>query len=799
MKHLFKLILLLFPFVAMASEENPDAFGIIKGQVLTSDGEPAPGVTVQVVERKKGEITNVDGQFQIRRLPAGSYTVQISLIGYETLSETVIVEENKTSIVNFRLKASNKELQTVEVTAINKFGNRESKNISRLPIRNLENPQVYSVINKDLLKEQIVTSFDDALKNAPGLNKLWSSTGRGGDGTGYYSLRGFTVQPKVVNGVAGASNGSPDPANIERIEVIKGPSGTLFGSSVTSFGGLINIVTKKPHEGFAAEVSYTGGSYGLNRITADVNTQLDSLGKALFRLNAAYHNEGSWQDAGFKKSFFIAPSLTYKVSDRTTLDLRAEISQSDATNIPSYFLTRNSALKTFTPDEMNIDFSRAWTSNDISMKNPVMNVYGVLTNKLGKSWTSETNVSTSVRKSDGYYIYLSVLPGDTSLGRSISKQDATSTFVDIQQNFIGDFKIGSLRNRVVIGLDYLSNKTNNNNSPYISFDTVNTNRADARYTRLTESAVTARFAGASNSRTISETNTYSAYVSDVLNVTEQLNVMASLRVDYFENKGTYNAATNITPSASKYYQTAFSPKFGAVYEILKNKLSVFGNYMNGFQNVAPATQPDGSVSTFKPQQANQWEAGVKGELLGGRISGSISYYDIYVTNITVPDPNKAAGFTIQDGNISSKGFEAEVTANPVNGLNIIAGYAYNDAINDKTTADIKDRRPVSSGPKHQANAWISYKLGNVNEVLNGLGMGFGGNYGSENIITNNTVTGQFKLPSYVVMNASVFYDKPKYRLGLKLDNVANERYYSGWTTVEVNMPRRFSGNVTFKF
>ncbi|MCH5690422.1 TonB-dependent receptor plug domain-containing protein [Niabella sp. W65] len=72
--------------------------------------------------------------------------------------------------------------------------------LSKMPLLNLENPQVYNVISKDLMKEQVVVTFDDALKNAPGVNRLWSSTGRPGDGAGYFSMRGFSVQPTMING-----------------------------------------------------------------------------------------------------------------------------------------------------------------------------------------------------------------------------------------------------------------------------------------------------------------------------------------------------------------------------------------------------------------------------------------------------------------------------------------------------------------------------------------------------------------------------------------------------------------------
>lgn len=270
--------------------------------------------------------------------------------------------------------------------------------------------------------------------------------------------------------------------------------------------------------------------------------------------------------------------------------------------------------------------------------------------------------------------------------------------------------------------------------------------------------------------------------------------MLSLRVDRFDNRGTRNFTTGVI--TGNYAQTAYSPKLGLVYEVIKDNLSIFGNYMNGFQNVNATTQPDGTVSAFKPQQANQWELGVKSELMSGKLTASLSFYDIYVSNVTRPDPLRA-GFTVQDGNISSKGFEADIVANPLPGLNILLGYSYNNSKNEKTDSLIINRRPVSAGPEHLANAWISYKL--EQGPLKGIGLGVGGNYASENIITNGAKTGQFILPEYTVVNASVFFEQPKFRIGLKLDNVMNKEYWSGWTTVEPQMPRRFAANFIFRF
>jgi iron complex outermembrane receptor protein len=98
---------------------------------------------------------------------------------------------------------------------------------------------------------------------------------------------------------------------------------------------------------------------------------------------------------------------------------------------------------------------------------------------------------------------------------------------------------------------------------------------------------------------------------------------------------------------------------------------------------------------------------------------------------------------------------------------------------------------------HLANAWISYTV--MSGTLKGLGIGVGGNYAGENIITNDLRTGEFTLPAYAVFNGSIFYEANRYRLALKMDNIANETYYGGWSTVERQMPRRFSASVAFKF
>ena len=278
-----------------------------------------------------------------------------------------------------------------------------------------------------------------------------------------------------MNGLPALTHGSPDPANIEAIEVMKGPSGTLYGSSLISYGGLINIVTKKPYDGFGGELTYLTGSYGLNRITADVNTPLDHEGKVLLRVNTAYHTQNSWQDAGYRKSFFLAPTLSYQASDRLSFLVVAELMQNEQTNQTMLFLNRSSQL-TFTDiDDMPYDPKRSYTSNNLPVKNPAYSLQAQMNYKLSSAWTSQTAVSRSLTKALGYYSYLyetintntvTYLPNGAVFARYVSDQNATTDVTDIQQNFIGDFKVGSLRNRMVVGFDFMQRNYINNSTGY---------------------------------------------------------------------------------------------------------------------------------------------------------------------------------------------------------------------------------------------------------------------------------------------------------------------------------------------
>lgn len=676
----------------------------------------------------------------------------------------------------------------------NEYRVESSKTVSKLPLKDIENPQVYNSISSKVLEDQVVTNFNDALKNATGVTRLWESTGRGGDGAEFYTMRGFSVQPTMVNGMSSISNGALDPSNIETLEVIKGPSGTLFGGNLISYGGLINITTKKSYETFGGQISYTNGSYGLNRVTADINTPLSK--ELLLRVNTAYHSQNSFQDAGFTKSLFIAPSVEFKASDRLTFKINTELKSAESANAPMLFLSRFAQLSFTDLTLFETNYKKSFTSNDLSIKNPSFGLQSFMEYKLSDKWTSQTILSKSNTKSDGYYHYLWDSSNGDQFTRYISKRNGETNATDIQQNFIGDFQIASLRNRFIIGFDYLNKQISNSSTGWVGHGIVSLkNGTDSGI--LTQQAVDNTLATSAETISTAETKIASGYVSDVINILPNLSTLLSVRVDNFSGLPSTYAPEEVKD------QTTISPKLGIVYQPIMNKVSIFANYMDGFSNIDPAevSEIDGSNPTMKiydPEHATQWEVGAKTNLYKDKISLTASYYNIVVDNKVMSDPTNPNN-SIQGGEVESKGYELSLVATPINGFNILTGYSHNDSevTKDAPDAGYLGLRPEEAGPENLFNFWANHTI--QQGALKNFGLGIGANYASEHKTLNRSTTGTFTLPAYTVYNTVLSYNASKYSLNLKLDNITNQKVYTGWSTVSPQSLRSISLALNVKF
>ena len=783
---------LVFLFLLISETYTSAQTGSVKGQVYTSDGQVAEFVTVGIKDLQAGTLTDSKGNFRLRKVPFGKHTLHVQLVGYSAIEQQIDVN-GETTVPAISLKENAQVLQEVLIKGnTNRFAQKESEYVARLPLKNIENPQVYNVVSKEIMQEQIVTDYKSAFKNIPGANSgvSHSSNGR------YMNItRGFNLGNAARNGLGTSSVAEIDPANLERIEAIRGPSGTLYGASLSTFGGLFNRVTKKPFETFKGNVSFTTGTWNLNRFTADINTPLNEEKRVLLRLNTALHSEKSFQDAGFSKTYLVAPSLSIKINDRLSVLFDAELYGRKGTNIYGNTIS-STKVTASSADQLKIGYSQSFTNNSIIASTRTQNLYSQVNYKINSQWTSQTNIGTSLVEFEFPALTLNTIT-DSMATRNIWDQFTRQVATQIQQNFIGDFTIGNMRNRIVAGLDYSSVNYDFPNTRGAVYDTVNFVRPGKRYAAISINDIKNKVATVTtNSGSAAKYNYLAAYVSDVFNLAENLMVMLSLRVDRFDNEDSYTYSTNVSSGAFK--KTALSPKLGIVYQPVKDKVALFANYMNGYQFVAPVNQPNGTVSNFKPQFANQLEGGVKLDLLENKISATLSYYDINVVNLVRTDmerePVNGNRFSVQDGNQTSRGLDFELIINPVNGLNVLAGYAYNSSLLAKANENVNGRRPTNSGAKNTANVWASYKV--MSGAIKGLGLGAGVNHSGEQFVINNT-TREFVVPAYTVVDATVFYDQAGYRIGVKLDNLNNEHYWN--TSLQPQTPRRFSASLVVKF
>nr|WP_315027585.1 TonB-dependent receptor [uncultured Chryseobacterium sp.] len=714
------------------------------------------------------------------------------------------------SMLTFAQKKDSANTKSIDEVIINNYVKKDSDYSNKMPLKAIEDPQVFSSIARSVLENQTIFTVDDAYRNVTGIQKMWTATSRAGDGGSFIVLRGFPSNNSMRNGLVSPVTTTIDAINIERLEVLKGPSGTLYGSNVASYGGLINRITKKPYEKFEGQVSLFGGSYNTYRAQADVNTPLTKDNKLLFRINTAYTNEGNFQKTDAKNTYFaFAPSLTYNVNDKLQFNVEYEMFNTRAVGEPFFFYLTPGNLGGIDNmkdlEKKGLNYKESYLGNDLYTTARVNNIFGQVNYKINDHIKSSTNINSSSSYSDGFGPYFAArVDANNNLlvdRNDQATRDSRKSYFQVQQNFNFDFTFrNGMRNRTVAGFDYLKTK---DRSRYIylasgNFDSVPATGGDySGFNGTTLGNLYNDPNKVGHFDSDGDLNTYSGYISNVFTPIEGLNIVLGLR---YENNNAKEGKYFMS-SVDPYNQSAWSPKAGLVYQIIKDKLSIFGNYQNSFKsNGYFTTDLVGSIALSDPERANQFEGGFKANLINGKINASVSYYDIRVKNMLVATGQfTGAGKSVQTqaGEIQSKGVELEINAYLIKGFSLIGGLSYND------TKDVATGlRPATAGSPWLANFNASYQF--VDGNLKGLGFGLGGNFANANKIFNQldpatSRVSTFTLPKYFVMNANAFYDARKFRIGVKVDNFTSQHYWIGYTTANPQKLINILGSVTYKF
>ncbi|QYO63696.1 TonB-dependent siderophore receptor [Leptolyngbya sp. 7M] len=262
---------------------------------------------------------------------------------------------------------------------------------------------------------------------------------------------------------------------------------------------------------------------------------------------------------------------------------------------------------------------------------------------------------------------------------------------------------------------------------------------------------------------INTTNNIGIYLQDLISFTDNLKLLIGGRFDFID----YESINLLAAETTSLYDDAFSPRIGIVYQPIET-VSLYASYTRSFTPNLFSRTVDGS--RLDPERGTQYEIGVRSEFLDGRLSATLAAYQITKSNVAVDDPDNP-NFSIQTGEQRSRGIELDIAGEILNGWNVIASYAYTDAIISRDTSPLEGNQ-LRGVPEHSASLWTTYEIQEGD--LQGLGFGIGAFFSdSRQGDSSNT----FQLPSFVRTDAALYYRRPSFQVALNIKNLFDVQYF----------------------
>ncbi|MEM8612956.1 MAG: TonB-dependent siderophore receptor [Cyanobacteria bacterium P01_H01_bin.105] len=648
------------------------------------------------------------------------------------------------------------------------------------PLREI--PQSIQVIPQEILEDQQVIRLGEAVRNASGV----VSSSRDPRGPRFI-LRGFNSGAilrdgfRLLNG-GGGNVGYQELSNIEQIEVLKGPASILSGALEP--GGAINLVTEQPLSEPTYELSLRAGNRELIEPSIDLSGPLTEDGRLLYRLNALYRNEDFYRD--FNKPverFFIAPIVSWAVSDRT--DITLELEYSNETR-PSDF----AGLPAIGDRIADVPFDRVTgePENDES-RNEFLRAGYRLEHRFSDSW----QLNNSFR-------YIDYSNEFAANGPIQAVNEAAGDFFriwvqggqpyesyELQTNVVGEFTTGSIDHTLLAGVDLYRRDAESlqriDFTPQPLFNIFNPVYGIPRPDSF-DDPVPRTSKG--------RTDNLGLYVQDQVTLLDNLFLLAGIRYDAVSQE-TERFDLGTTNSNN---EDAFTPRVGLVYQPVED-LSLYTSYSTSF-NPNSSTDRDGNV--LEPERGEQFEIGARAELLDGRLTANLALFNITKQNVATGDSNNLPGdnFSISTGEQRSQGVELDIIGEVLPGWNLVANYAYTDADITKDNNGFEDNR-LFGVPEHNVNLWSSYEIQQGD--FEGLGFGIGFNYISDRFGDNDN---SFVLEDYFLTNAAISYQRDNWRAALNFRNVFDVNYIDSSEGMRVfeNRPGEgftLVGSVSFEF
>ncbi|MHC5738012.1 TonB-dependent siderophore receptor [Nostoc sp.] len=614
-------------------------------------------------------------------------------------------------------------------------------------------PQSIQVIPQQVIKDQQITRISDAVRNVSGVTPQGGYAGA----TDNYNIRGFTTYDNLRNGFSAQDN-FVNPTNIERLEVLKGPASVLYGQFEP--GGVVNYITKQPLSEPYYSAEFTAGSFSTYRPSIDISGPLNSDKTLLYRLNAAYENSGSFIDFGNQEVLAIAPALSYKIGDATTLTLEYEYLKLDRTYYDGLL-----------PDPIvfQAPISRFLGEPGDRFSKETHSVFLNVNHRFSENIRLRSGFSVTLDDSEESEFRPNSIDAD---GRTVQRRFAAGPAYlqnySLQNDLIGNFSTGSIQHQVLVGLEW--NKYINGYD-YLRSSTALTPTINL-FNPVYGASPPSEFDEAA-SRDRFERNTIALYLQDQVTLLPNLKLLVGGRYDFIHRKNRSQQLDSFgrdpidDATVERLYDEAFSPRVGIVYQPLP-PISIYASYSRSFN---PSSSQTVDRTQLPPERGTQYEVGIKGELIKDRLSATFAAYDITKQNVATTDPDNS-DFSIPIGEVKSRGLEFDVSGKILPGWNVIASCFVNDAFVSVGDENNPVGDSLINAPGTGGSLWTSYEI--QSGGMRGLGFGGGVFYTGDH---EATLPNTFKIPSYVRADATIFYKRDNWRVGLNFKNLFNTQYY----------------------
>lgn len=621
-----------------------------------------------------------------------------------------------------------------------------------------EIPQSISVVTADQLTDTGARTLQDALGYVAGVSAEQGSYGA--LSTESFMMRGFEVQPYsggiLRDGMKyqpNVYNGAQETYGLERVEVLKGASSLLYGTGAP--GGVINTVTKRPSADMLKELSVTVGSDRRRQLAADYGGALDDAGAWSYRLTGLVRNGDSVADFGYNDRTYLAPALTWrpsaatsltvlssyqhsKVTDNANLPIRGTLQDNPNGKLPIERYLGEPGLNYFDNTQKNIGyvFSHAF-SDDVTLNQGVRYFRSDLDYKYYQILGVNDDLRTVRRRHRAFKDNTNALTADTNLAWKIRSGDISHT--------------------VLVGIDYLSQHHDSDraNTALAPIDAYN--------------PVYGAPLGAVTQTDMWRLRQYGTglYLQDQVKFGQQWVLLLGGRHDRTRQ---VQADLLVGPEKVTQKDNANTGRAGLVY-LAANGVAP---YISFSQSFAPEQGFSRNGDQFKPTRGEQYEAGVRYQPANSSLLLTGALYQLTQTNVQTPDPVDPDNYSIQTGEVRSRGVELEAKGSPVRNLELVAAYAYTDAKTTRSNVPEEIGMRQISVARNTASLWLHYRLADLGAAP--LQVGGGVRYVGAR---PGNIYGVPDEPAYTLLDAVLSYDHGHWRYALNANNLADKRYVPG--------------------